>query len=177
MALRNRTEAYDLSLFETRPLTVEVGGQTQAKPAQKQQRRNNIIELPQQQTQKRHRRGLQPLRAMAVVFTLGLMLTIVGSVVFNQVQLNELTTQIASAQQELAEQQSVHTQLQMEANSSMTLSDVEQFAQDQLDMHKVGKNQVTYITLTEGDQGTVVQSAGEESLLDKIWGFLQELLG
>ena len=58
----------------------------------------------------------------------------------------------------------------------MTLSDVEQFAQDRLDMHKVGKNQVTYITLTEGDQGTVVQSAGEESLLDKIWGFLQGLL-
>ncbi len=176
MALRNRTEAYDLSLFETRPLTVEVGGQTKAKPAQKQQRRNNIIELPQDQVEKNRRRGLQPLRAVAVVFTLALMLTIVGSVVFNQVQLNELTTQIASAQQQLAEQESVHTQLQMEANSAMTLSDVEAFAQDQLDMHKVGKNQVTYITLTEGDQGKVVQSAGEESFLDKIWSFLEGLL-
>lgn len=176
MALRNQTEAYDLSLFETRPLTVEVGGQTRAKPAQKQQRRNNIIELPQDQVEKNRRKALHPLRALAVAFTLGLMLTIVGSVVFNQVQLNELTTQIASAEQQLAEQQSVHTQLQMEANSSMTLSDVEKFVQDQLDMHKVGKNQVTYITLTEGDQGTVVRSAGEESWLDQIWSFLQGLV-
>ena len=94
----------------------------------------------------------------------------------NQVQLNELTTKITAAQQTLDETESVHTQLQMQANASMTLNDVEQYAKDQLDMRKTGKNQVTYITLTEGDQGNVVQPGGEESILDKLWGFFQSLL-
>lgn len=176
MALRNRTEAYDLSLFETRPLTVEVGGLPKEKPSPKTQRRNNVIELPQKELDQNRRKHPFSLKTVAVVATMALMLTIVGSIVFNQVQLNELTTQIAAAQTQLAEQESVHTQMQMEANANMTLSDVEQYAKEYLDMSKIGKSQVTYITLTEGDQGNVVQDSGGESLLDQILSFFQGLL-
>ncbi len=111
-----------------------------------------------------------------MVCVLTLMLTIIGSVVFNQVQLNELTTQITQAEAQLSHAESTHTQLQMRASSSMTLSDVEEFASEQLGMGKIGKNQVTYITLTEGDQGSVVQPGGSGSLLDQIWAFFQGLL-
>lgn len=176
MALRNRTEAYDLSLFETRPLKVEVGGQPAEKPAQRQKRRNNVIELPEKDLKKNRRAHPHSLKMAAVIGTCTLMLATVGCVVMNQVQLNELTSQITAAQQTLDETESVHTQLQMQANASMTLNDVEQYAKDQLDMRKTGKNQVTYITLTEGDQGNVVQPGGEESILDKLWGFFQSLL-
>ena len=100
---------------------------------------------------------------------------LVSCVVYNQVQLNELTSQIASVQTQLSEAQSVEVQLQMEASSNMTLTDVEAYAKDQLNMRKTGKNQVTYITLNEGDQGTVVQPNGG-SVLDRIWSFFQNLL-
>ena len=176
MSVRNRTEAYDLSLFDTHPLTGEVGGRPAPKPSQKKQPRSNVIELPQRELDKTRRTHSHYFKAVGVVMVLTLMLTIVGSVVFNQVQLNELTTQISQAEKDLAEQQSVHTQLQMKANSNMTLSDVEAYAQEELGMKKTGKSQVTYITLTEGDQGTVVQPGGEESLLDRVWSFLQGLL-
>ena len=176
MALRNRTEAYDLSFFESRPLRVEVGGQPAEKPSKKQQNRNNVIELPKKELERNRRRHPHSLRAVGVVCVLTLMLTIIGSVVFNQVQLNELTTQITQAEAQLSHAESTHTQLQMRASSSMTLSDVEEFASEQLGMGKIGKNQVTYITLTEGDQGSVVQPGGSGSLLDQIWAFFQGLV-
>ena len=139
MALRNRTEAYDLSFFESRPLRVEVGGQPAEKPSKKQQNRNNVIELPKKELERNRRRHPHSLRAVGVVCVLTLMLTIIGSVVFNQVQLNELTTQITQAEAQLSHAESTHTQLQMRASSSMTLSDVEEFASEQLGMGKIGK--------------------------------------
>ena len=175
MTQRNRTEAYDLSLFDTRPLTVEVGGEPASKPSRKQQRRSNVIELPQGELERNRRTHPLSLRAVAVAGCLAVVLGVVSCVVYNQVQLNELTSQIAAVQTQLSEAQSVEVQLQMEASSNMTLTDVEAYAKDQLNMRKTGKNQVTYITLNEGDQGTVVQPNGG-SVLDQIWSFFQNLL-
>ena len=64
MALRNRTEAYDLSFFESRPLRVEVGGQPAEKPSKKQQNRNNVIELPKKELERNRRRHPHSLRAV-----------------------------------------------------------------------------------------------------------------
>ena len=76
---------------------------------------------------------------MAVAGCLAVVLGVVSCVVYNQVQLNELTSQIASVQTQLSEAQSVEVQLQMEASSNMTLTDVEAYAKDQLNMRKTGK--------------------------------------
>ena len=111
MTQRNRTEAYDLSLFDTRPLTVEVGGEPASKPSRKQQRRSNVIELPQGELERNRRTHPLSLRAVAVAGCLAVVLGVVSCVVYNQVQLNELTSQIASVQTQLSEAQSVEVQL------------------------------------------------------------------
>lgn len=51
----------------------------------------------------------------SVMFLLVIALGATGSIIFNQVQLTELTEEIDTAAQQLEESQSVYTQLQMKA--------------------------------------------------------------
>ena len=53
-------------------------------------------------------------------FLLVIALGATGSIIFNQVQLTELTEEIDTAAQQLEESQSVYTQLQMKANANLS---------------------------------------------------------
>lgn len=160
---KNRSEAYDLSLFEPK---------RQERPSGA--KKNNVIELTQEQLDKSRRVKIQPLYALATFLSIAVVVGIVGSTVYGQAQLNELTDQISVAAAELEEAKSTYTQLKMKSDSRLTLDTVEEYARDTLGMKKISQEQVVCISLSTGDKGEVLQEDG--SLFTSVWNWVQDLL-
>ena len=86
-------------------------------------------------------------------FLLVIALGATGSIIFNQVQLTELTEEIDTAAQQLEESQSVYTQLQMKANANLSLATVEKsYAKENLGMRKIDQSQLVFVELSKGRQ-------------------------
>ena len=160
---KDRSEAYDLSLFEPKRQELPASGQ-----------KNNVIKLTQEQLDKSRRVKIQPLHALATFLSMAVVVGIVGSVVYGQAQLNELTDQINTAQAELSEAQSTYTQLKMKSDSRLSLDTVEEYAKDTLGMRRISQEQVVCIRLSSGDKGEVLQEDG--SVLGSLWNWIQNLL-
>lgn len=160
---KDRSEAYDLSLFEPKRQELPASGQ-----------KNNVIKLTQEQLDKSRRVKIQPLHALATFLSMAVVVGIVGSVVYGQAQLNELTDQINTAQAELSEVQSTYTQLKMKSDSRLSLDTVEEYAKDTLGMRRISQEQVVCISLSSGDKGEVLQEDG--SVLGSLWNWIQNLL-
>ena len=77
---------------------------------------------------------------------------VVSLIIHGQVQLTELNQQISNAQNNLEEQQSLYTQLEMKVDASISTSVVEDYAQNNLGMTKVENSQKEFIALSEGDK-------------------------
>ena len=97
------------------------------------------------------------------------------TVVYNQVQLTELSDQITTTTKQLEEAESLEIQLNMAAAQMMDGAAVEKYAQEELGMSKVTGNQVTYVDVAREDQGTVVRETSGGSLLDKLWSAIQSM--
>ena len=160
---KDRSEAYDLSLFEPKRQELPASG-----------KKNNVIKLTQEQLDKSRRVKIQPLHALATFLSMAVVVGIVGSVVYGQAQLNELTDQINTAQAELSEAQSTYTQLKMKSDSRLSLDTVEEYAKDTLGMRRISQEQVVCISLSSGDKGEVLQEDG--SVLGSLWTWIQNLL-
>lgn len=128
MSFNNKNVAYDLSLFE------------------ESTKKNNIVRLPKKSQRKKAK--INVLHAfvlgIASVFTIG----IVGTFVCSQVKLNELTAQITAGEKALNESESAYTQLQVKSETKMSLSVIENFAANNLNMTKIDPSQVEYINLS-----------------------------
>lgn len=139
MSLKEKNVAYDLSLFEE--VTTN--------------ERSNVLELPNKGSKTSKARRINPFLMLAVsVFSL-VCLGIVGTVVYNQVQLTELTAKINSATKQLSESEGVYTQLQVKTESNVSLSMVEDYAKNELKMSKIDPAQIEYISLSKGDKATI----------------------
>ena len=158
----HHNEAYDFAMFE--PKRVDESKQ-----------RNNIIELPKEKLEENRRHKLNPFHVVFTFFFMTILMGIVGTMIYSQVQLTELTDQLNSASKQLEEEQSVYTQLKMKSDAQVSLEMVEDYAKDQLGMKKIDQSQVVCISLSDGDQGQVLQESGENWFTD-IWDQIQNLL-
>ena len=165
MASPNNNEAYDFALFEPKR-------QQQEKPAKK----SNIIELPQEKLEQNRRAKIKPLRAVSTFLAFGVMISIVGTMVYGQVQLTELTENLNAATKTLNESESVYTQLQMKSDSQLSIQTVENYATGKLGLKKIEQNQVEPISLSKGDKTQVVQNGEDENWLTSLWNSILQLL-
>ena len=109
----------------------------------------------------------------AAVLCFGVVFSAVTLVVYNQVQLTELTEEINTTAKQLEEAESLEIQLNMEASAQMDGAAVEQYAQEELGMSKVSGGQVTYVNVAQEDQGTVVREATSGSFWENLWSAIQ----
>lgn len=117
---------------------------------------------------KRVRRRKSNFARIAMGVAAGLAIVfVVASIIHAQVQLTELNQEIVNARAELAEKQSVYTQLEMKVDSSISASAVEQFAQENLNMTKAANSQKEFITLSEGDKAEVTLSPNK-SIFERV---------
>lgn len=165
MATHTRGEAYDFELFEPK-----------RKQELQPQPQNNVIRLPREELEKNRRPKHRAFKVISVCTFLVVMLGIVGTFVYGQVRLSELTNEINSTTTELSEQESLYTQLKMKSQAKLSLETVEEYAETQLGMRKLEQNQVEYISLSEGDKGEVLEEDSSENWLTSAWNFIQQLL-
>ncbi len=182
---RFSSEAYDFSLFEEHDRVQEVAAseeqvhwdntQPEGEPKREEREgaRENVVELPEKELKKNTRPRKHPLRRIAAVLCFGIVFATVITVVYNQVQLTELTEQINTANQQLEEAQSLEIQLNMEASQKMNGAAVEEYVQKELGMSKVTSGQVTYVDMAQEDKGTVVRETSGDSLWEQIWSTVQ----
>ncbi|QEY33591.1 hypothetical protein FL966_12720 [Caproiciproducens galactitolivorans] len=164
MAASNSNGAYDFALFEPK--------RQQEAPRKK----DNIIEIPKEKLEQNRKTGAKPFRAVSYFLALTVMLGIVGTYVYGQVQLTELTDNLNAAAKTLSESESVYTQTQMKANSKLSLETVENYATGKLGLQKIAQNQVEPISLSKGDKIQVLESDAGENWLSSIWNAIRHLL-
>ena len=164
MATPNGNGAYDFALFEPK--------RQQEAP----QKKNNIIEIPHKKLEQNRKTGAKPFRAVSYFLALTVMLGIVGTYVYGQVQLTELTENLNTATKTLNESESVYTQTQMKADSQLSLETVENYATGKLGLQKIAQNQVQPISLSKGDKIQVLQNDTGKNWLSSVWNAIQHLL-
>ena len=171
--MASTSNAYDFDLFDSRDHGSAAPKLPEPKAPQKQKQKNNVVKLDEKQLRRSHSANtVKMLMNLAVVLVI---VGAIGAVVFSQVQLTELTDEINTANESLSQEKSIAIQLEMQAASKLNTEEIEQIAREKLGMEKVADGQTSYISLTQDDEGTVVQAEKTPNLLDRIWQVLQSL--
>lgn len=164
MAARS-SEAYDFELFEPKRVAEE-----------QPRKQSNVIEFPKEKQEQnaQSRVGIFKLFMMSVTFCV--VAGIVGTFVYGQVQLAELSESLGSAQKTLQEQQNVYTQMKIKSDSSLSMEAVEAYAEGELGMKKADENQVVPVELAKGDKAEVVAKDADPTLPERIWQTIESYL-
>ena len=144
MALGERNTAYDISIFEEREHIAK--------------RKNNILELPEKNANVNKKNKLNVMAVLFTVLTFSLSVAIVGAILFNQVQLTEITDKTNKLEKQLEESKSENTQLQMKVKEKFSPEKVTYHAKNDLSMEQTNPNQVEYFSLETGDKAEIIQS-------------------
>ena len=162
--MASTSNAYDFDLFDSRDHGSAAPKLPEPKAPQKQKQKNDVVKLDEKQLRRSHRHSANTVKMLMNL-----------AVVFSQVQLTELTDEINTANESLSQEKSIAIQLEMQAASKLNTEEIEQIAREKLGMEKVADGQTSYISLTQDDEGTVVQAEKTPNLLDRIWQVLQSL--
>lgn len=170
----NTSSAYDFEYFA--PKTKQEAAVQQEKEERRaEERQQRIIELTEKQLRRSHRHNAYSMRILFSLFITLAVITIVGVVVLGQVQLTELTEQIHAAEETLAEEKSLSVQLEMQAVSDMNTEQLAQYARERLGMEEVAQGQTTYISLVQGDAGTVLQEESGTGFFSGLWEVIRSV--
>ena len=171
--MASTSNAYDFDLFDSRDHGSAAPKLPEPKAPQKQ--KNNVVKLDEKQLRRSHRHSANTVKMLMNLTVVLVIVGAIGAVVFSQVQLTELTDEINTANESLSQEKSIAIQLEMQAASKLNTEEIEQIAREKLGMEKVADGQTSYISLTQDDEGTVVQAEKTPNLLDRIWQVLQSL--
>ncbi len=180
MAYTDRNEAYDLSLFDedvtaSSALPQRKEHQVHKKQIkQKKNRINKVVTLPEEELQKIRRRKHNPLKLMIGGLGGGLVAVVIGIIIVGQVQITELNQQIITAQNTLADSQSIYTQNNMKVESKLSTSEIEKYAEDVLGMTKATNTRKEFVTLSGGDKAEV-SSPGSENIFTQFIDSIKNL--
>ena len=131
--------AYDLSLFE------EVERQPKIEE----------VKLPKKQKVL----NMSPIKML----TLGaIIVAMVGALLYSNVMLAEITADVNAATKTLENLNNEYTRLEMELNRKMSISAIEEYATEVLNMSKIEQYQVEMISINNNDEVIVTAAAEDE---------------
>ena len=165
MALTNKNEAYDISLFESTAPQID---------REREKKKNNVLKIPNEKLQKKARKRVTAMRTVQVCVIGLIIATFVGFIIQGQVRLTELNQQITNATATLDEQESLYTQVQMKVESKLSSTVVEEYAQKELGMSRADSYQKNYISLSQADKAEVSQ-AESSNIFESIAGAFANL--
>ena len=156
---RNGNAAYDFDRFSP----------------QEQQNTAKVIPLPVEHREPQPQRQ-SPLKFLKYLLICAVCVGMFGSLVYNELTLNELNTNIQKTTLMLERAQSEYVQLEMAAASRLTLEEIERYAVDVLGMQKLQNNQLQYIRMSDRDKIEVLTTQ-EPSWWDHITEWVSGLFG
>lgn len=165
MPSRNSNTAYDFSMFEPKKKREE-------RPAPKR----NVIKIPTEKLEKNRKPKHRAGRVVSVMLFFSLMAGLLGTYVYGEVQLTELTQSLDGVSKTLNEDRNAYTQLQMKSDSQLSLDVVENYAAQKLGMKKVDQSQVTSVALSKGDKAQVLVKEKGPDWLSKVWNAIRTYL-
>ncbi len=153
MTLGERNTAYDISLFQEHKVDDNSV--------------NNVLKLPKKKRATNAKKKIGIMHGIFLSLTFSLSVIIVGTMIFNQVQLTEITDKTNQMTKQLEESRSENTRLQMKVNEKLSPEVVERYAKSKLLMEKINPCQIEYFNLSTGDKVEVTQS-NEKTVIDKF---------
>lgn len=167
--MANYAKSYDFDLFAER-YDAAYGN---AVPSRQPGRRvkpagddvKKVIELPKEKNAEKAApkkgRKLGLFKAVVMTLSFALIFGSVITIVYNQVELTELTNEISEQSRALEEANALTVQLTMSASESIKSSEVEKYARETLGMGKITERQVVYINMETEDNGAVIEETNE----------------
>ncbi len=157
MADYNRSEAYDLSLYDMPPMRSSAAPKIDSeRPAQKQPARPKQAKTAAQA----RRESVESLKRTVKLFAVSLtLIALFGAVLFSNISLVLLENEAAAIESQIGDAVSENTRLIVELNSRVSLEKVEAYAVSVLGMNKLERYQVHYFD--NGDADKVVVAGGE----------------
>lgn len=107
---------------------------------------------------------IKPYKAILLIV---IAVAITASIIYSQAQLNILNDQNNKLIAEYQTQKSENIRLNVELDTVMSLSNVEQFAEENLGLRKMDQNQVEYISVPRGNTIEVPEHK-EPTIFEKI---------
>lgn len=160
MADYNRSEAYDLSLYDL--------------PAMKSSAAPKIDYVPEQEAvpvrkqksaaQVRKESVASALRALKLFVVSTTLLLLFGAVLFSKVSLIMLQNEAAEIETKISEAQSENTRLVMQLSSDVSLEKIDAYAVSVLGMNKLERYQIHYFGSEDSDKVVV---AGGKAVEDE----------
>ena len=130
---RNSNVAYDFDRFSLH----------------KQEQQNNVVQLPVERQQPKKQNSGAVLHFLRNVAICAVCFVMFGSLIYNEMTINELNTNIQKSSAQLERVKSEFIQLEMAAASRMTLEEIERYAVDVLGMQKLQNHQVSFQTTVQ----------------------------
>lgn len=152
----NQSSAYDFALFEPKRAGEE-----------EPRKQSNIIQIPKERLEENRRPKPNLWRYVPTFLAFLLISGMVGFYIYGQAQLSQLAESMSSAQKTLAEQENRYTQLKIRSDSSLSVEAVETYAAGTLGMKKTTQDQLTSVSLSQGDKAQVVAETGGTSWLER----------
>jgi hypothetical protein len=164
MAYNNNNAAYDLSLFDEELYTSaaperEYDDESVSKVKKKQ--KNKVVKFSEEDVNKARRRKHNPVKLIFGGLCAAVVTFVIGAIIVGQVQLTELNQQIISAQDTLADTQSVYTQNQMKLEAGLSNAEIEKHATEVLGMTKASNAQKEFVSIESGDKAEVSAQKSE----------------
>lgn len=144
------SEAYDLSLFESKSAKIK------ALPGKKATK-----------VDKRRARAQKLLNGLVTTLVAGGVLLVIAFMISSQVRLTEMNSNISKAQTELSEAISETKRLESELAAQTSAQSVEAYAES-VGLRQVESGQIDYITVTPAQ----TEGEAEDGLLEKAWNTL-----
>lgn len=167
----NHNLAYDLTLFETpygspkARIRKKKSEDAVSQDGGKETHENTRAQGKTRTKTTRRKRNFGRI-ALGVILGVAVM-AMIASIIHGQVRLTELNQEIIDARSELAEKQSVYTQLEMKVDSSVSTTVVEQYAKEHLSMNKANNSQKEFVNLSDGDKAEVSMSE-DKNIFERI---------
>lgn len=161
MAEYNRSEAYDLSLFDMPVIKESAAPQIDDAP----KKEKPAVKRAKTAAQHRKESVSSVLRALKLFLVSATLLLLFGSVLFSRISLIEREKDIAEITAKIDEAESENTRLVMALNSSVSIEKVDAYAVSVLGMQKLERYQVRYFENRDGDK---VVMAGGKAVSDEV---------
>ncbi|HOD02271.1 MAG TPA: hypothetical protein PKN28_02995 [Clostridiales bacterium] len=167
MAGYNRTEAYDLSLFEEQIVKQKIEPiriKKENEPAQEKRKVEN---------RKNRAYALKVRSALKAGVFAVVSLTCIALMLLSRAQSDELSRKITKLENDIKIAQSENVRLNTAMNSLISADKVETYAEEVLGMVRAENYQITYIDMSKGNM--IVLSGDKTDLKEKLTVKLKEL--
>lgn len=145
MAEYNRSEAYDLSLYDMPVIRTSAAPQIEHRPAPQPTRPKTAAQARKESISS----ALRALKLFAVSVTL---MVLFGAVLFSKINLVLIENEKAEIEAKMSEARNENTRLVMQLNSSASIEKVDAYAVSVLGMHKLERYQIHYFENRDGDK-------------------------